>query len=139
MIVCGWEDCVINAASAEWGRVVVADGKRYRVCCEGLVGAAFACELLSESHSGICVEIDVLGAAAVALVGSSAACGRGGRVLIVGHFVYVLVDIIKTLWSIGRSVCRMRVSYGGVFVRNYVTFFGDAGVVCWFVSRCVGG
>jgi hypothetical protein len=83
------------------------------------VGAAFACVMLGEGQSGICVEFDGVGAAAVALVGSSAACGRGGRVLIVGHFVYVLVDIIKTLWSIGRSVCRMRVSYGGVFVRNY--------------------
>ena len=66
----------------------------------GLMGAAFACEVSGESQSGICVEFYVVGATAVALVGSSAACGRSGRVLIVGHFVVVLVGIIKELWKI---------------------------------------
>jgi len=61
----------------------------------GLVGAAFACEVLGEGQSGICVKFDIVGAAAVALLGSSAACGRCGRVLVVGHFVVVLVGIIK--------------------------------------------
>ncbi len=80
------------------GRTVIADGKRYRVCCGCLIDAAFSCEVLGEGQSGICVEFDVVGAAAVALVGSSAACGRSGRVLIVGHCVYVLFDIIKKGW-----------------------------------------
>ena len=59
--------------------------------------AAFTCEVLGEGQSGICVEIDVVGAAAVSLVGSSTACGGsgGGGVLIVGQCVVVFVGIIK--------------------------------------------
>ena len=94
-IVCGREDCVVDAAGAEWGRVVITDGQRYHVSCGGLMGAAFACEVLGEGQSGICVEFDIVGAAAVALVGSSVACGRSGRVLVVNHFVVVLVGNIK--------------------------------------------
>ena len=62
------------------------------------MGAAFACEVLGEGQSGICVEFYTVGAVAIALVGSSAACGRSGRVLIVGHFVAVLVGIIEKVW-----------------------------------------
>ncbi len=57
--------------------------------------AAFTCEVLGEGQSGICVEFDVVGAAAVALVGSSTACSSSGGVLIVGHVVVVFVGIIK--------------------------------------------
>ena len=39
------------------------------------MGAAFACKVLGEGQSGTRVELDVVGAAAVALVGSSTACG----------------------------------------------------------------
>ena len=54
-----------------------------------------AFEVLGEGQSGIFVKLDIVGAAAVALVGSSAACGRGGLVVVVGHFVVVLVGSIK--------------------------------------------
>ena len=57
--------------------------------------AAFTCEVLGEGQSGICFEFDVVGAAAVSLVGSSTACGGSGGVLIVGHCVVVFVGIIK--------------------------------------------
>ena len=96
--MCGWEDCAVDAAGAEWGRLVIIDVKRYRVCCGGLTGAAFLREVLGEGQSGIRVECDVVSAAAVALVGSSAACGRSSRVLIVGHCVALLVGIIKKIW-----------------------------------------
>jgi hypothetical protein len=59
-------------------RVVFADGERYWVCCGGLVGAAFSSEVLSEGLAGVCVKCDVMGASAVALIGSSALRGRGG-------------------------------------------------------------
>ena len=104
--------------------------------------AALVCEVLSEGQSGICVEFNVVGAAAVALIGSSAACGRSGRVLIVGHCVIVLVGIIKKVWKIGQSVCRVRVCCGGVFVRNYIFCIRRCGctrLVCfalrWTVRR----
>ena len=51
--------------------MVIVDGRRYRVCCGGLVDAAFACEVLGKAQSGICVELDVVCAAAVALVGKA--------------------------------------------------------------------
>ena len=60
-------------------------------------GAALPRKVFSECQSGVCVEFDVVGAAAVALIGSSATCGRSGRVLIVGHFVVVLVGTIKNV------------------------------------------
>ena len=120
--MCRWKDCVVDATGAEWSRVVIADGTRYRICCGGLIGAALACEVLSEGQSGICVEFDVAGAAAVALLGSPAACGRSGRVLIVGYFVAVLVSIIKKAWTLCMSVCRVRVCRGGVFVRNCILY-----------------
>ena len=59
------------------------------------MGTAFACTVLSEGQSEICVEFDVVGSAAVALVGSSTACGSGGGVLVVGHCEVVFVGIIK--------------------------------------------
>ena len=74
--------------------MVIAGGKRYRVCCGGPVGAAFACEVLGENQTGICVEFDIVCAAAVALVGSSATCGRSDLVLGVGHFVVMLIGIL---------------------------------------------
>ena len=78
--------------------MVNVDGKRYRVCCGGLVGEAPACEVLGESQLGACVELDVVCAAAVALVCSSVPCGRSGWVPIVGHFVVVSVGICKSVW-----------------------------------------
>jgi hypothetical protein len=39
-----------------------------------------------------------VGAATVALVGSSVACGSSGGVLIVGHCVVVFVGIIEEVW-----------------------------------------
>ena len=93
----GREYCVIDAAGAEWRRVVIADGKIYRVCCGGLVGAALSCKVLGEGQSGICAEFDIVGAAVVSLVGSSAPCGRSGLVLIVDHFVVLLVGIIRNV------------------------------------------
>ena len=62
------------------------------------MGAAFACKVLREGQSGICVEFDVVSVAAVALAGSSAACGRSGRVLVVGQIDIVFVGIIKKMW-----------------------------------------
>ena len=85
-----------------WGRRlsrrdrVKEGGLRRR--CGGLVGAAFSCEVLGEGQSGVRVKFDVMGAAAVALVCSSAPLGRSGWVLIVGHFVVVRVGIIKSVW-----------------------------------------
>ena len=93
----GRQDYVVDAAAAEWSRVVIADGKRYRVCCGGLMGVALSCKVLDEGQLGVCVEFDVVGAAAVALVGSSAPCGRSGRKLIVDHFVVLLVGIIRNI------------------------------------------
>ena len=58
------------------------------------MGAVLSCEVLGEGQSGVCVELDVVRAAAVVLVGSSAPCGRSGRSLIVFHFVTMLVGII---------------------------------------------
>ena len=52
--------------------MVIADGKGYRVRCGGLVCAALSCKVLGESQHGVCVEFYVVGAAAVALIGSSA-------------------------------------------------------------------
>ena len=77
--------------------MVFVNGKRYRVCCGGLVGAALPCEVLGEGQAGVCVKCDVMGASTVALVGSSAPRDRGGWVLIVGHFVAVCVSIIKSV------------------------------------------
>jgi len=57
--------------------------------------AVFTCEVLDEDQSGICVEFDVVGAAMVALVCSSTACGSSGGVLAVGHGVVVFVGIIR--------------------------------------------
>ena len=68
--MCGREDCVVDAAGAESGRVVIAECKRYRVCCGGLVGAAFSCEVLGEGQSGICVEVDVASARRPRVVGA---------------------------------------------------------------------
>ena len=62
------------------------------------MGTASTSEVLGEGQSSICVELDVVGAAAVALAGSWAACGRSCRVLIVGHFVTLLVGIIRRVW-----------------------------------------
>ena len=73
--------------------MVIADGKIYRVCFGGLVGVALSCEVLGEGQSGVCVEFDVVGAAAVALVCSSVPCGRSGWASVVGHFVVVSVGI----------------------------------------------
>ena len=86
-----------DAAGAEWRRVTIVDGNGYRVFCGRLVGAALSCKALGEGQSGVCVEFDVVGAAAVALIGSSASCGRSGRVLIVGHFIVSLVGMIRNL------------------------------------------
>jgi len=71
-VVYGRENCVVHAAGAEWGLVAFADGKRYRTCRGGLVGAALSCEVLGEGKMGVCVEFDVVGAAAIALICSSA-------------------------------------------------------------------
>ena len=71
-IVLGRETRVVDAAGAEWSQLVFADGEKYWVYCGGLVGAAFSCEVLGEGQAGVCVKCDVIGASAVALVGSSA-------------------------------------------------------------------
>ena len=83
--------------SAEWGRVVLVDGERCGLCCKGLVGAVFSSEVVGEGQAGVCVQCDVMGASAVALVGSSAPWGRSGWVLLVNHFVDVCVSTIKSV------------------------------------------
>ena len=104
----GMEDCVIDAACAEWGRVVFTNSERYRVGCGGLVGAAFACEVMGEDQSGVSIEDGVVSASAVASVGSSASRDGGGCVLIVGHFYVVYVCImVGGACSRGLRVCRV--------------------------------
>ncbi len=74
--------------------MIIAYGKGYLVRCGGLVGAALSCKVLGEGQPGVCVELYVVGAAAVALVGSSAPGGGGGWVLVVGHYFDVRVRVV---------------------------------------------
>jgi len=87
------------------------------------VGAALSCEVLGEGHAGVCVKFDVVGAAAVVLVCSSAPLDRSDWVLIVGHFVVVRVGIIKSVWLRSMHVCRVPVCGDDAYIVNYIYYF----------------
>ena len=102
------------------------------------MGAALARKVLGEGQSGVCAKFDIVSTVAVALVCSLTPCGRSGRVLVVGHFLSCLLVLFKRCSSLASRCVEceyVAVVYSSVIIDSA---FGDAGVVGWFVSRCVG-
>ena len=65
----------------------------------------FRAKVPDDGQSGVCIEGDVIGASAVAVVGSSAPGGGSGWVLLVGH--RVVRSITKSVYLRGLRVCRV--------------------------------